>query len=137
MGDLGDFAARMRKKASRVEPEVLALKKLMVLGVVTDVAQATPILTGQAQSNWLTNVGSAMPFYKANEDDNGAWHEAVDWAHIALQSATISSDIHITNNVPYIVKLNQGSSKQAPAMFVQLAVLRARYKFRGTKINLG
>jgi hypothetical protein len=34
--------------------------------------------------------------------------------------------MHITNNLPYIVRLNQGYSAQAPAGYVEQGVLAAR-----------
>lgn len=137
MGSLSSFAASMRKRAARVEPAMANVLKTAALNVVKDVASDTPIKTGQAQSNWLTSIGTPNPFYQANELSNSGWRDSLDFAKQVLANYKTSDPIHITNNVPYIVELNRGTSKQAPALFVQAAVLRATYRLRGVKIKLG
>jgi uncharacterized protein CbrC (UPF0167 family) len=133
---LGDFGRAFKGRTAKLESEVARVLKETALNVVTEVARDTPILTGQAQSNWLTNIGSPFPFYVANEDvANGAAQDSIDWAKRVLQRVQYTDTIHITNNVPYIVKLNRGTSKQAPALFVQTAVLRAAYKIQGIRIS--
>jgi uncharacterized protein CbrC (UPF0167 family) len=134
---LGDFGNHMKKHVARkMESEVARFISDAAVDVVTEVAQATPIRTGQAQSNWLTAVGKKFPYYQANEGDNSGWYDSVEWAKNALKTVKYNDVIHITNNVPYIVKLNRGTSAQAPALFVQLSVLKASYSLKGYKIDL-
>lgn len=137
MGDLHSFAKRMRDKANRVEPEVARLVKAAAITVVTEVASSTPVKTGQASSNWLTSIGAPFPYYIAAEDYSRKWTDSVSFAKSVLTNYKSDTAIHITNNVPYIAELNRGTSRQAPKLFVQMAVLRARYSFRAIKINLG
>lgn len=134
---LGDFGKHMRKHvAKKVESETARFLADAAVEVVMDVSRATPIRTGQAQSNWLTAIGHQFPYYIANEKANNAWYDSVQWAQDAVKTVKYSDVIHITNNVPYIVKLNQGSSTQAPALFVQTAVLRASYRLKGFRFDL-
>jgi hypothetical protein len=137
MGDMHSFAKRMRDKANRVEPEVARLVKAAAISVVTEVARDTPVKTGQAGSNWLTNIGAPFPYFIADESGARRWTDSVAFAKSALTNYKADTAIHITNNVPYIAELNRGTSRQAPKLFVQMAVLRARYTFRAIKINLG
>jgi len=45
---------------------------------------------------------------------------------------------YITNGVPYIKKLNEGSSKQAPARFIENTVLQNDFTIVGlTYVELG
>jgi hypothetical protein len=44
--------------------------------------------------------------------------------------------IHITNNAPYIRQLNDGSSKQAPAGFVERAILIGRKVAENSKVQI-
>lgn len=136
MGSLSQFAANMRRKANNLEPAVAKALADLAISVVSDVAPNTPYKTGQAQSNWIVSIGQMNPFYKANADHNGGWQESVSEAIQALANYKGDSDIHITNNVSYIAELNRGSSRQAPALFVQAAVLRAQYKFKGIRIKI-
>ena len=46
-------------------------------------------------------------------------------SRIATGYSLRQGNVNITNNVPYIRRLNEGSSSQAPAAFVQSAIARA------------
>lgn len=127
----------MRQHVSRkLENEVATFLGDAVVEVVTDVSRETPIKTGQAQSNWLTAIGRKFSYYIANEGMNNAWYDSVDWANRVVRTVRYNDVIHITNNVPYIVLLNRGSSTQAPALFVEMAVLRASYRLRSFNVDL-
>lgn len=134
---LGDFGNRMHQRAGQVNGEVVRAMKEVALSVVTNVAQDTPILTGQAQANWLLAFDKPNDFMRVVDDFGIAdARDSIAYARGMLQKLTRSdTEIHITNNVPYIIKLNNGSSKQAPRLFVQAAVLRASYKLRAFKIT--
>ena len=102
----------------------------------------TPVDTGWARANWVPSV--AQP-YKTEDVINpkervGAGgttdsvkaevlaREQVQQTGVAVVAATYSTKkgpAYITNNVPYIIRLNEGSSSQAPAGFVQAAVAKA------------
>lgn len=132
---MGDFGKSVRKMGDKFRKEQLRLLKETVIGVVTEVARDTPILTGQAQSNWLTNPNAKFPFYIWNEDSNGAAQDSIAWANRVMGTAKLGDKIHITNSLPYIAQLNRGTSRQAPALFVQAAVLRASYSIHSFKVN--
>lgn len=135
MGDMKDFANRMRKRASQVEDKVNLAVVNLAMDIVTQVAEDTPIRSGRAQSNWITSVGGPVPYYKENPFMNNGAQESIDMARTML-SGYNGGVIHIVNNVSYIAQLNAGSSRQAPALFVQSAILRATYKFKRVKLNL-
>lgn len=82
----------------------------LALDIHGELVENTPVDTGWAQTNWLPSVG--MPKTDTGSPDLS---EITGW--------TISDGpIYITNNVPYIKKLNGGSSKQAPAGFAEKSV---------------
>ncbi len=54
-----------------------------------------------------------------------------------IARAMPEQDIHITNNLDYIVDLNEGSSAQAPAAFVEEAVDAGVKAVNRTKIDTG
>lgn len=132
---LGSFGKEMRRRAGVVDREAARALTEASLDFVQGVAQATPILTGQAQANWLVNIGGPFPYYRANEYANDGWRDSLDWARQALKGLRSDMPVHITNNVPYIVQLNRGTSKQAPALFVQTTLLAVQYRLKGFKIN--
>ena len=106
----------------------------------------TPVDTGRARSNWIVQVGSApsgvIEAYAEgsrlgrDESSNAAAALAQGEAAIANYVGGRGQAIHITNNVPYIGRLNEGYSAQAPEYFVETAVMEAvRVVTRGRLIS--
>lgn len=78
---------------------------------------------GQARSNWFMNIGS--PKAGTTKDTSFA---NISEAELVAQNIKQTDTVHITNNLPYIERLNDGWSTQAPANFVQSAVQGAKAK---------
>jgi len=81
---------------------------------------ATPVDTGRARSNWIASIGRPA---------RGTRGASAAGDVILQASATFQPDkigefpvLYIANNLDYVVHLNNGSSAQAPANFVELAV---------------
>lgn len=86
----------------------------------------TPVDTGWAAANWVPSIGS--PFkgtagqrVRGNIDTTP---QALGLAKVATTYTVKRGPVYVTNNVPYIVKLNEGSSRQSPRAFVQAAIFR-------------
>jgi len=73
----------------------------------------TPVKTGRAKGNWFPSVGTP-----SEEITDGITPQPFNIDPAPLEK------IWITNNLPYIVPLNEGSSQQAPTNFVELEVER-------------
>lgn len=83
------------------------------------VVPRTPVLTGKARANWSVSVGETPTFVSSLElDPSGAKTPRKIRAQIKQLPKT--GKMFIANFLDYIEKLNRGSSRQAPAMFVQL-----------------
>lgn len=101
------------------------------LGAVANLREDTPRDTSWARSNWIGSKGREAPPLAEPSGRPSAGDVAQARAASAAGEAAISSyklrdgQLFITNNVPYIVPLNNGSSKQAGAGFVQRAIERA------------
>lgn len=97
----------------------------VALAVDTAVVLATPVRTGRARANWQVGLGSAPVGTLAAPSSPGAGASEA----LGRGQATIGEyqgqggTIHISNNLPYIGALNDGSSKQAPAGFVESAIM--------------
>lgn len=107
--------------------------------------EVTPILTGQASSNWrFSVVDPALEFYRQTAlsgtmfnqsrpaDTSGkAKAEARSLLQKDIDSRfNIKSRMFITNSAPYISRLNDGYSPQAPRMFVEKALFQNLKIFR-------
>lgn len=100
----------------------------LVLDCVAELVPATPIDTGWARSNWIARIG--RPY----EEIAGTYPKTGGSLNLGPQRAGLASvaryaagfgPVYITNNVPYITILNEGSSKQAEKGFVKHAIERA------------
>jgi hypothetical protein len=103
-----------------VEANANQKKRAIALAVDQAVVMGTPVDTGRARANWQAGLNSPVGGETAQTDKGGA-------STIARNAGVIGASgpgeaIHLTNNVPYIGELNRGSSKQAPAGFVETAV---------------
>jgi hypothetical protein len=101
------------------------------LGVVANLREDTPRDTSWARSNWIGSKGSPAAPLKEPSGRPDAGDVALARAASAAGDAALASyrleqgSLFATNNVPYIIPLNNGSSKQAGAGFVERAVERA------------
>jgi hypothetical protein len=79
----------------------------------------TPVKTGFARSNWLIGIGGP----RGSTVGSPSAVASLSSPAKALAGYTLRhGNVYITNNVSYIVDLNDGSSRQAPAAFVQRAI---------------
>lgn len=90
----------------------------------------TPVDTGWARANWVPNIGT--PFEgngEVTKPDFAAVAEAVGRQGSGEASLfdykLAQGKVFISNNVPYITRLNDGHSKQSPERFVERAIDKA------------
>jgi hypothetical protein len=108
-----------------VEKQIVRL----TLEATANFVQATPVDTGWARANWVPQIGTPYtgggprPEVPPVGSANAARQTAL--STVLNYKLTGARPVFISNNVPYIVKLNEGSSKQAPAAFVQRGIAQA------------
>lgn len=107
--------------------------KKLVLDVAANLVEMTPVDTGWARANWVPSIGQSYigggDEFKTREEraaNVGRARSAADAGTAAVLGYRLQMGaIYVTNNVPYIEDLNEGSSPQAPAGFVQIAIDKA------------
>ncbi len=97
----------------------------------------TPRDLGWARANWIAEVGGpaappAQPPPQRGETVASTPEQAAGIAKV-LRYRLRQGAIYLTNNVPYITRLNDGHSRQAPAGFVQAAVRRGINRITRTR----
>jgi len=122
MASLTVFANEINQLARTITKNDLALVKEVTQEVVNFVATATPVLTGQASGNWKTRIGAPDLTSDLGASTPGVSIQNMQAALIGLRTG---QQVHITNNLPYITLLNQGSSSKAPSMFVEMSIMVA------------
>lgn len=134
MASLEEFSRRMRIRAEQVSGNTTALVRRTALAVDQALVMGTPVDTGRARSNWVAQIGvrfdGVIDAYSPGEAGSTAGQNeqaAMDQAERVIRQYQSGFDrtIYITNNLPYIQRLNEGWSAQAPAMFVEMAVQEA------------
>jgi hypothetical protein len=110
-----NFAALMQKAGRKAEMVVRA----SALSVGASLVRRTPVDTGRAKGNWVPGIGAANTSTSANSSGDAA----VSAINQTLQAWRPGQTIYITNSLPYIKRLEDGWSKQAPAGMVRLTVV--------------
>lgn len=133
MGTLLDLANRLEKTAGAVDKAASDAAVTVALTIVGDLAFKTPVDTSKALSNWIVTLDSPSnatikPHFggKKGSSYRSSAAETIALAKKVLASKKPGQSIFITNSLPYIKRLNEGSSEQAPAGFVERAVLIGR-----------
>lgn len=126
--ELGQSVDRVVRTAALVVDQVVVL--------------STPVDTGRARSNWLVSVGVPRggviePYAPGNKlglGENKNAQGALDQARRAVAVRPEGIPVFIVNNVDYMGLLNNGSSRQAPANFVEIGVERAIGAIQASRI---
>ena len=97
----------------------------VTLDVTSNLIETNPVDTGWSRSNWIPSVGSSTKAPVGSKQSVSPAAQAAGLARMRTYDLKRDGKVFITNNVPYIVRLNEGSSRQAPAGFVQRAIRKA------------
>jgi hypothetical protein len=146
--DLKALPGIMGVRVASLVKNINEAKKSCARAVLSEVVRDTPVDTGEARSNWQVSVGgditSIVPPYVpypkfSHGNGQGTAETANAAAAISVGDANIDStqpgqDIFISNNVDHIGLLNEGSSRQAPAAFVQSGVVAGLNAVRAARV---
>ena len=137
-----DLAASMERKAKAIDAAASQLAVETAQTIVGDLAFKTPVDTSQALQNWIVTLDSPSdakikPYYpgEGGSTQKASAAETINQARKVLASKKPGQKIYITNNLPYIRRLNDGYSKQASAGFVERSVLIGRKMKKNFKIK--
>ena len=137
-----DLAASMERKANAINAASSQLAVDTALTIVGDLAFKTPVDTSQALSNWIVTLETPSsdkikPHFpgESGSTQRASAAETINQARAILAKKKPGQKIYITNNLPYIRRLNDGYSKQTPAGFVERSVLIGRKMRRNFKLK--
>lgn len=109
--------------ANKVGENAITLVKEVAVAVDETVVLTTPIKSGTARRNWQVEIGSIAEGTLSEPDSPGSGAaSALDQARAKISQYKGGSEINITNNLPYIERLNNGYSAQAPVGFVENSI---------------
>ena len=139
---MSGFSKRIKAIAQQVEDNSHTMMRKTVITVVSAISLRTPVDEGRARANWQTTIGHAAgglvdAFPKGTRGSSGtaAAAQAINQAVAEMgRYKRGGQDVYVSNNLPYIERLNKGSSKQAPAGFVEAAILAGLNAIRKSRL---
>ena len=94
----------------------------LAVNVTAELIERTPVDTGWARANWIPSLG-APSTAGGTATGGGADTIAQESGQAEVLGFKLEHEaIYVTNNAPYIGRLNDGWSDQAPAGFVEAAI---------------
>lgn len=143
MATLEDLAVRMRDYAKAIPANANEVKKRVARTIINDLIYVTPVDTSNALSKWKASTSEVtdatfQPYYlgaHGSTRDQSA-QEAVSDANVIIDGLQPGQPVFIGNAAPYIRRLDDGYSKQAPAGFVARAVLIGRKLLENAKVTI-
>jgi hypothetical protein len=106
------------------------------MAIIRSLAENTPVLTTLARSNWLANIGRPDLSPRGFRSIAAVKEEARG----KINEVKADENIHIANGgekVPYLSLLNDGTSDQAPAGFVNGSIFDGIAALQNTQLLKG
>jgi len=116
----------MNSIVNRVNKRIDTVIRKSTIELFGSVIKMTPVDTGRAKGNWQCSIGSPITS-ETDRLDSAALGSANGSVAFSEVTKTVKGTGHVvwlSNNVPYIQRLEYGSSKQAPSGMVRLSVQR-------------
>lgn len=121
MSNLSRFSADLdRAFEEKVQGKVIAVQKKVALEALRRVIFKTPVDTGRARGNWQVSLGVRDDGVLEVTDPSG--QPTIDKGTRPITDLNRFDIIYIQNNLPYIQRLEDGYSQQAPAGMVAVTV---------------
>ncbi len=129
-----DFEAPLAAFAKELDLNMVTAIRMIALDILTRIVKRTPVDTGRARSGWDLTLGEPSSIVPPETEEKGRKVKAkqkfksvfAGGATVAVPAAAAGIDgtqkVYIINNLPYIERLEEGWSKQAPAGMVRLSL---------------
>ena len=134
--NLNQFGDKIKRVAVNVPKNADEIVRKVALAADQTITMATPVDTGRARANWQVGIGAAPAgTVKYSGGGAGAAGYAISAAaNVVTTYKGQPGGIWLVNNLPYIQRLNEGWSAQAPAKFVEQAIDTAVNTIRDSKV---
>ena len=97
-----------------------ARRNFLVAELLSMIVRGTPVKDGYARGGWYVTLGAPSGSAQRPPDKDGG--NTILAGIMALRGASPFKDVFISNNVPYIEDLENGSSGQAPEGMVRVSL---------------
>ena len=108
--------------AADMEDEINKEARAVSLNLLNGLTRVTPVDTGRARGNWFVGINKSN---RNIEAERKASQAVVEGGSVIGKARVIDyPEIVLSNNLPYIEKLNDGHSTQAPKKFIESEINR-------------
>ena len=118
---MAGFGAQLKKFEDTSLDKVTTVTRAIALEVFRRVILKTPVDTGRARGNWQCTI-SVPASSVADVEDKGGGKAIAQAADEVMGWEPEKVVIFLTNNLPYIHRLEDGYSQQAPAGMVAVTL---------------
>lgn len=116
------FSAQIAGFGERTTRRVQEVRRGVSLKLFNSVILDTPVKTGRARGNWQVSTDKPIVGEISREDASGRAVMAEVEAEVKKSDG--DAPLFLSNSLPYIQKLEEGGSKQAPEGMVRRNVVR-------------
>ena len=136
---MSTFSVDMRKFAEKAGQNAETVIKKICLDMMSDIILKTPVDTGRARANWQASLDAPASGTVNFEADKGSGAMAPNESNASRRaiaagmSATENAAgrvFWLSNNLPYIERLEYGHSKQAPRGMVRTTINEVKRNLR-------
>ncbi len=131
MGNARQFALEIDREFAAAQDQWRLIIRRVALQALERVVQRTPVDTGRARMNWYVQIGGAGTEVTTEVDPSGS--VAISRGSQEIGTYQQRSDfpvITLYNNLPYIGRLEDGYSGQAPTGMIAVTVAELQTQFR-------
>ena len=123
-----EFAVDLKKFGEVTEDQATTIFRKIAIDLDSRIVLGTPVDQGRARGNWFPSLNSPSNAVDQNAFDKSGGKAIADLTSKA-SSAKLGDTLWMTNNLPYILPLENGSSKQAAEgmVDVNLNAVAAQY----------
>lgn len=124
--NVNSFSAMLRLHGEEA-PKEMVTERVREIGAIAmkELIDATPVKEGRARANWQASLVKPIARYKPDAKDPSG-QTTLAKAMETIRLASWNKMLWLVNPAPYIARLNNGTSTQAPAGIVAVALARVR-----------
>lgn len=118
--NLGDFMTSLKAFDASIRETHADQLRGVSLDLLGRLVRRSPVKTGRFKGNWLASTSSPALGVVDRLDPVG--NATIARAGAVLRRVPMFGTVYLTNNLPYARRVEDGSSRQAPAGVVKLAI---------------
>lgn len=119
---MGDFSLAFQNISTKSIKATENVIKKTVFDLTSSIISDTPVDTSRAKNNWFVTFDTPSDNTIDTLDNSG--NTAINKANSKIMNNKVPMVYWINNNLPYIMRLEYGWSKQSPSGMVRLNIQR-------------